>query len=91
METGAGFWKRLSSFRPDAGGEAMTPPQVFSPSSYYPDDLKMLTRVCGLMRVELGHESGSDGAKAIADRAFALFASGVSDEADLLQKLRQKA
>ncbi|SFU23398.1 hypothetical protein [Mesorhizobium sp. YR577] len=69
----------------------MTPPQVFHPSSYYPDDLKMLTRVCGLMRIELGYESGGKGAKVIADRALALFTAGVSDEADLLQKLRQQA
>ncbi len=61
------------------------------PSIYYPEELKMLSRVCRTMRLERGVAATDEGSKEIADLAMALYSAGISDEADLMQKLRQQA
>ncbi|MEI8446823.1 hypothetical protein [Mesorhizobium sp. CCNWLY176] len=69
----------------------MTAPRSSRPAIYYTDELQMLTRVCRIVRKERGIEADTEGAKEIADLAFVLYSSGISDEKTLIQKLRQQA
>jgi hypothetical protein len=71
--------------------EAMIELNIPHPTIYYPEELKMLTRICKVVRRERGIDVKSDGAKEIADRALELYSSGITDDATLLQMLRLRA
>jgi hypothetical protein len=58
---------------------------------YYPEELHMLSHVCRRLRWERGIKASDESAKDIADLALILYSAGISEETDLIQKLRQRA
>ncbi len=58
---------------------------------YYPEELHFLSHVCRKVRWEKGIKSGDERAKDIADLALVLYSAGISEETELIQKLRKRA